>query len=594
MTRFASALLALLFLAPRPALAAELLFVSNEGADTNIVTALRADGHTVTVGADESALAGDLSAYEAVFWSATWCSAPASTFTNLTAYVMGGGRVFVTGYDSLLSSAELVTFCGGTGRVDLVGSAEPGPILMEANSLTTGVVDIRGVTPTGGHTDRDGLTGLTADTTEVSRSASGGSAQWTLRALGDGEIAFVSNGTSSGAHASWESTAAGGAGAYNAAIRNFAFAADFAMSEPGAPEITFDAPFTADEGEAITIGVSFVDAEGDSYTYSWDLDDDGSFGERPGVATYAVAAGTTDGAASLRIGVEVVDAHGNTASRYRNLRIANVAPRITSDPPLFTSVGAGYRYPLVVEEPAGELDPLTFSVVRGPATMAVSPAGVVQWTPTVSDVTLPGETVRVEVQVDDGDGGTATQSWELRVSPNRAPTPPTPAYPIERIAILDTTPRLAAGNSEDLDLDPITYLFEIDTVDTFDSPALRTSAALPETPGFTAWQIEEPLAENRLYHWRVRANDGDVDSELRQSAFYVVRDPSLGPPDAGTPDRDAAVIGGDAGLIPGLDAGLGGGGGGCSAGRGSPSSRPGLLVVALAGLALSCRRRARR
>jgi uncharacterized protein (TIGR03382 family) len=222
--------------------------------------------------------------------------------------------------------------------------------------------------------------------------------------------------------------------------------------------------------------------------------------------------------------------------------------------------------------------------------MVVSPEGLVQWTPNESDVTLPGETVRVEVQVADGDEGTDLQTWELSVSPNRTPTPPTPAYPIERIAILDTTPRLAAGNAEDLDLDPLTYVFEIDTVETFDSPALRTSAALTETPGFTAWQLEEPLEENRLYHWRVRANDGSVDSESRQAAFWVVRDPSLGPPDAGVRD-DGGATSTDAGLIPGLDAGLGGGGGGCSAAPPSQRSAGSLLAMALIGLALIIRRR---
>src|SRR5690606_33345454 len=182
-------------------------------------------------------------------------------------------------------------------------------------------------------------------------------------------------------------------------------------------------------------------------------------------------------------------------------------------------------------------------------------------------------------------------SWELSVSPNRAPMAPTPIYPTDRIGIVDRAPRLAAANAEDLDFDPITYLFEIDTVDTFDSPALRTSEPLAPTPGFTAWQLQEPLEVTRLYHWRVRANDGQADSELRQSAFYVVRDPSLGPPDAGTRDAGTAAPG-EAGLIPGLDAGLGGGGGGCSAS--ASSSRSTLLGLALAGLALLGRRRRRR
>lgn len=590
MTRICSALIAsaLVYFAPEPALAADILFVSNSGADTNIATVLRADGHTVTMASD-SALAGDLSAYGAVFWSASTISI--SSLASLTTYVMSGGRVFVTGYDALRRSDLITQFCGGTGSRDLVGSpsSEAGPITTEANSLNTGVIDIRGLTPTGGHTDKDGLTGLLPDTREVAPSAAGGSSQWTLRALGDGEIAWVSNGMSSGSHSSWESTATGGAGAYNAAVRNFAFAADFATADPGAPEITFDAPFTVNEGQSVTLSVSIADAEGDSFSYSWDLDGDESFGENADTASYTIEADTTDGPAGMRIGVEAVDAHGNTSYRYRTLRVLNVAPRITSEPPLVTSVGASFRYALTVVDPGGAHDPLTFTMLRGPERMVVSPEGIVQWTPTESDVTRAGETLRVEVQVDDGDGGLDVQGWELTVSPNRVPTPPAPAYPVDRIAIVNTTPRLVVANAEDLDLDPLTYVFEIDRVDTFDSPALRTSEPIEETPGITAWQLTEPLEENRLYHWRVYASDGMAESEVRQAAFYVVRDPSLGPPDAGA---SPMIL--DGGLISGRDAGPGGSGGGCSIGsRGAGPLAPLGLFVAL-GLVLARRRRIRR
>ena len=365
---------------------------------------------------------------------------------------------------------------------------------------------------------------------------------------------------------------------------------NFGVSAPGAPRVRFEGPFSADEGDAIVLELTIEDLEGDTFSHSWDLDGDGTFGEAPGAMRYTVAAGTTDGPGAVRVGVRATDAEGNVAERYRAVQIRNVAPVITSDPPLGTSVGASYRYQVVADEPAGALDALAFTLMAGPARMVVSPTGLVQWTPGVSDVTLPGETLRVQVQIADGDEGTDVQAWELSVSPNRVPTPPTPAFPIERVAILDRTPRLAAGNAEDLDLDPLTYRFELDTVDTFDSPALRTSGPLAETPGFTAWQLEEPLEEDRRYHWRVRANDGNVDSEPRQATFYVVRDPSLGPPDAGPPERDGAVIGGDAGLIPGLDAGLGGGGGGCSVAASSQRGA-GALALLLVALALFVRRR---
>jgi hypothetical protein len=99
-------------------------------------------------------------------------------------------------------------------------------VINVANSLTTGVVDIRGVTPTGGWGDMDSLSGLGGSTVcVVADTNNAGACHWTLRTLGSGEIAYVSNGGSSpSAIASWTDTSAGGAGAYNAALRNFAFA----------------------------------------------------------------------------------------------------------------------------------------------------------------------------------------------------------------------------------------------------------------------------------------------------------------------------------------------------------------------------------
>jgi len=212
---------------------AELLFVSDCGGEADIATVLTGDGHNVTTvltdfsGGANPTLASDLSLYEGVFWVASGGGSgdyhtDAATFTNLEAYVKGGGMVFVTGYDSVASPADtdLIYFLGGSGSYDIPGS--PGMIIMEANALTVGVTDIQGLTPTGGASDTDGLSGLGLDTTGV--CPYGSDFGWTLRALGQGFIAYVSNGNSgcTGSHASWSIVAADGSGAWNAAIRNFA------------------------------------------------------------------------------------------------------------------------------------------------------------------------------------------------------------------------------------------------------------------------------------------------------------------------------------------------------------------------------------
>lgn len=232
MSRLLFATVFLFFVAPRPVSAANILLVSDSGDDLGIATALMADGHTVTTSpsrfaaGSNPALLGDLSAYDVVYWSQDGTGAGdavtnAMLFTNLTDYINAGGRVFVTGYDSVASPSDpmLTAFLGATGSVDVPGA--PGAVVSAANSLTTGVVDIRGVTPTGGAGDLDALTGLSTGTVAVCSSAADSTeAQWTLRTLGAGEIAYVSNGN----NMAWTvTTGPSGARAYNAAVRNFAF-----------------------------------------------------------------------------------------------------------------------------------------------------------------------------------------------------------------------------------------------------------------------------------------------------------------------------------------------------------------------------------
>jgi len=593
-TPLAALLAASTLLLAAPASAANILVVSDATAGSGIGAVLMGDGHTVTTvtgdfSTGNTALKAPLDAYEVVFWFANGSGggsshSDATLFTNLTSYVMGGGRVFVSGYDSIASptDAMLIAFLGGTGARDV--PSEPGAITMMENSLTIGVVDIRGVVPSGHAGDRDAMTGLMAGT--VSVAATGTSAtesQWTLRTLGGGEVAYVSNGNSSGTHGSWSTSTAGGAGAYNAAIRNFAAAGDTAAGDPGSPEITFDSGFALDEGGTLTIDVSIVDLEGDTYTHSWDLDDDEVFGETPGAMSYTIPAGTTDGPSSVRVGVQAMDAGGNTSSRYRTIRIVNVDPTITSEPPGVTSVGASLRYQIEVDEPAGAADPLTYALVDGPSRITINDTGLLSWVPNESDVTLGGETTRIEISVADGDDGIDSQIWEITVSPNHVPGSPALVFPIGGEVLADSAPRLVVQNAEDEDLDPLTYYFEIDTVETFDSPDLLASGPVDETPGISFWYPGE-LSQD-TYFWRAWVSDGMVETEPAMTSFEVYLGLVETPDGAVDPDGG---VGGDTSIAPPMmpprDRS------GCSA-TGTPS---GAWWAALFGLALLGRRRRRR
>jgi len=155
-------------IAPGAARAADVLVVSDAFTDTNIATVLQGDGHTVTLvtndfmGGTSPTLLGELSQYDVVVWSATVTGyggmhpSPA-VFASLLAYVEGGGRVLVTGYDVLsYPDPLLISFLGGSGAIDYPG--QPGAIASFECSLTVGRVDLRGVIPHAYTFDYDALT----------------------------------------------------------------------------------------------------------------------------------------------------------------------------------------------------------------------------------------------------------------------------------------------------------------------------------------------------------------------------------------------------------------------------------------------------
>ena len=233
-------LLASLLLFSAGLLAADVLFVSDSDNDENIATVLSGDGHNVTVvlndyvddtSEDNVVLQGDLSSYGCVVWAASGegngDDHNSTTINNLSSWVSAGATVFVTGYDSIASPTdeELIGFVGGTDSEDSSGDNDTGPVT-GTNILSGGLIDIVGVTPTGGHDDSDALLGLGLDTACVAERTgeSSGECAWSVRSLGLGQIAYVSNGDNGGEdHPSWDDTSVGGDGAYNAAVRNFAF-----------------------------------------------------------------------------------------------------------------------------------------------------------------------------------------------------------------------------------------------------------------------------------------------------------------------------------------------------------------------------------
>jgi MYXO-CTERM domain-containing protein len=364
---------------------------------------------------------------------------------------------------------------------------------------------------------------------------------------------------------------------------------NFSIAPSGAPRVMFDAPFNADEGAEITINASVTDVEGDTVTWSWDVNGDGTFGDMPGATRYVVPAGTTDGPTSaVRVGIRATDGT-NTVERYRSIAITNLPPVITSPlPSIVTGVGANYLHQFVATDPAGAADPLTYAITRGPEGMAIGSTGLLQWIPASGDVTRADMPLTVEVSVSDGDGASASQTWDLTVSPNRTPTSPIPIYPVGDIGLVDKRPRLVVTNATDPDFDALTYTFEIDTVNTFDSPALQRMEGVAQTPGYSFWYVPNDLAPGRWF-WRARAFDGTSPSEPQTATFYrVPTGDELG--DAGPIDGGTSA--GDGGVTPPTPPPSRSTDDGCSVAPGAHrGSHLGLLALGLVALVVAGRRR---
>lgn len=115
---------------------------------------------------------------------------------------------------------------------------------------------------------------------------------------------------------------------------------------------------------------------------------------------------------------------------------------------------------------------------------------------------------------------TAARSFTVNTG-NVAPTAPVLLSP--PIGGQSTSPNtiLSIQNSTDADDDLITYVFEVDSVNTFDSADKRSSGqVIASGSGQTHWTTPT-LVENQHYWWRVKAQDGRAESAWVMGDFVL-------------------------------------------------------------------------
>ena len=122
-----------------------------------------------------------------------------------------------------------------------------------------------------------------------------------------------------------------------------------------APTVSAGGPYAVAEGGSVTLNATGSDAEGDSLTYEWDLDNDGTY-ETPGQSvTYSAG----DGPASRTVAVRVGDGDATTTDQA-TVNIANVAPTATFVAP--ASAAAGSPFTISLTDPS---DPSSADTAAG-------------------------------------------------------------------------------------------------------------------------------------------------------------------------------------------------------------------------------------
>ena len=114
---------------------------------------------------------------------------------------------------------------------------------------------------------------------------------------------------------------------------------------------------------------------------------------------------------------------------------------------------------------------------------------------------------------------TPTRSF-LVYTGNTAPNAPALIAPPMGGESASLTTELVINNSSDAESDFISYVFEIDSVNTFDSANKRSSGPVVQGSVATRWTTPS-LLENQRYWWRVKALDGRAESAWVTGNFLV-------------------------------------------------------------------------
>jgi RHS repeat-associated protein len=211
------------------------------------------------------------------------------------------------------------------------------------------------------------------------------------------------------------------------------------------PQITSHPPLAATLGRQYVYNLTGVDPDNTVLIWSLDASPDGmTIDPMQGFLRWTP---TAEQLGNQNVTVRLTNGEGlDVAQSFAiTVRALDVPPLITSTPPTQAAVGKEYAYPVATSDAEG--NPLTFALTGGPLGMTIdSVTGQVQWLPLADQV----GSQNVAIEVDDGQGGQATQTWTIVVSAQPPEQPPaiTSTPDFEATVQLPYTYQVTATNPE--------------------------------------------------------------------------------------------------------------------------------------------------
>ncbi|ROT98918.1 tandem-95 repeat protein [Marinobacter sp. R17] len=181
-----------------------------------------------------------------------------------------------------------------------------------------------------------------------------------------------------------------------------------------APVFDSEPPGAIQSGESFSYTAQASDPDGDEVVYLLSRSQPGMTID--GVSGIIRWTPGTDIVGVFSAEVTALDTRGASTKQYFLIEVAdpnedNQPPTITSSPQGAVYAGQRFDYQVTANDPDG--DALTFSLTQSEAGMTLSESGLFSWLAPAESV---GDTAIVEIQVDDGRGGLASQKLTLPVN----------------------------------------------------------------------------------------------------------------------------------------------------------------------------------